>query len=302
MQDLVGCRIVVGDIIDQNQWAYALNDLFPDAQVSDRRLDPHHGYRAVHIIVRNGIQRYEIQLRTMLQDGWANLVEKVDDRLGSALKYGVGDSETKNKLIASSEGFAYVEALQQSFQGTLVEGRKSSAKMIICTYTADYDRALEEAYPEEQQRANEKAWEDARRRQNPDNFQKSRPTGGVSPRDLYIFSDEYQAAWDEAQEKARRFLRLVLWSSTRLAVGAEIQVGTDPSNRVTVLAPSPIQASVTAPTLDDLQGGHFFEISEPQNPANYILPESDFFLDRLQDVEVDIRNVAARLNIREFLE
>ena len=61
VQDLVGCRIVVPDVIDQDAWKRSLERLFPTAQVVDRRVAPQNGYRAVHLIVRDGIQRFEVQ-------------------------------------------------------------------------------------------------------------------------------------------------------------------------------------------------------------------------------------------------
>jgi ppGpp synthetase/RelA/SpoT-type nucleotidyltranferase len=94
IQDLVGCRVVVHDIIDRNKWLTALASIFTVAQIADRRPSPQHGYRAVHFIIREGPLRFEVQLRTLLQDRWANVVEKLDDRLGTELKYGAG-----NRLI-----------------------------------------------------------------------------------------------------------------------------------------------------------------------------------------------------------
>ena len=82
IQDLVGCRIVVMDTIEQQEYLAELMTMFPSAIVIDHKAEPQHGYRAVHMVVRSGNQRFEIQLRTRLQDEWANIVEKIADRIG----------------------------------------------------------------------------------------------------------------------------------------------------------------------------------------------------------------------------
>lgn len=109
VQDLVGCRIVVPDIVDQDEWVIGLATIFPTAQVVDRRTTPQHGYRAVHLILRDGIKRFEIQLRTFIQDRWANIVEKIADRLGIEVKYGGGNQEIRAWLTEISVDIAKME-------------------------------------------------------------------------------------------------------------------------------------------------------------------------------------------------
>jgi ppGpp synthetase/RelA/SpoT-type nucleotidyltranferase len=77
IQDLVGCRVVVPDIIDQSLWLERLKSAFPDSRIIDRRLEPRYGYRAVHIVVRDGNKRFEVQLRTLLQDRWLTSLKKL---------------------------------------------------------------------------------------------------------------------------------------------------------------------------------------------------------------------------------
>jgi hypothetical protein len=54
----------------------------------DRRADPRYGYRAVHLIVRIDQMPLEIQIRTQMQDTWANIVERLADRWGRGIRYG----------------------------------------------------------------------------------------------------------------------------------------------------------------------------------------------------------------------
>jgi ppGpp synthetase/RelA/SpoT-type nucleotidyltranferase len=112
IQDIVGCRIVVLGVHDQEIYAGELERLFPSAQIIDRRTMPQHGYRAMHFIVRDESRRFEIQLRTIIQDDWANLVEKVADRMGIEIKYGGGDISINKALIELSEKIGQAEALE----------------------------------------------------------------------------------------------------------------------------------------------------------------------------------------------
>ncbi len=52
MQDIAGCRIVVSDIPDQDAVVRLLQEVFRDATLVDRRLNPSHGSRAVHVVAR----------------------------------------------------------------------------------------------------------------------------------------------------------------------------------------------------------------------------------------------------------
>jgi ppGpp synthetase/RelA/SpoT-type nucleotidyltranferase len=116
IQDLVGCRLVVPDVIDQIEWLETLQRLFPKAQVVDRRQTPQHGYRAVHVIVRSGVQRFEIQIRTRYQDEWATVVEKVADRLGLEVKYGGGPEAVRRPLLEVSASMVAQEAFEANWQ------------------------------------------------------------------------------------------------------------------------------------------------------------------------------------------
>lgn len=55
--------------------------------VKDFRLEPHSGYRAVHLHIRSAAGRAELQIRTALQSKWANLYEEAGDVLGRDIRY-----------------------------------------------------------------------------------------------------------------------------------------------------------------------------------------------------------------------
>ncbi len=94
MQDLAGMRIVSDcNRHEQDRIANKLMRLFaefgpPLPKLVDRRTHPSHGYRAVHIIVYVDGAPVEIQVRTKLQHEWADLFEKLADRVGRGIRYG----------------------------------------------------------------------------------------------------------------------------------------------------------------------------------------------------------------------
>lgn len=68
------------------------------------------GYRAVHHIVRRDGRLIEVQLRTPLQDLWANTVESDSRRLDVGLKSGVGPKVVHDYYVAVSAFFALRES------------------------------------------------------------------------------------------------------------------------------------------------------------------------------------------------
>lgn len=85
MQDLAGARLVVeGSRPAQDDAVAEIVRGFSTAgkapEVDDRRSEPSSGYRAVHVIVTVDGLPVEIQVRTGLQDLWAQAYERLGDR------------------------------------------------------------------------------------------------------------------------------------------------------------------------------------------------------------------------------
>lgn len=93
IQDIAGCRIVLSDILTQDEVVERLKTLFPKVDVDDRRERPSHGYRAVHVIVEKFDKLIEVQVRTSLQHLWAEVSEKLSGVLDASIKYGRGDKD-----------------------------------------------------------------------------------------------------------------------------------------------------------------------------------------------------------------
>jgi len=90
MQDIAGCRVVVATLPEQDRLVRDLSQAFAKATVVDRREKPSHGYRAVHVIARALDKAVEIQVRTELQNLWAQLSEVMSDVLDPRLNMGAG--------------------------------------------------------------------------------------------------------------------------------------------------------------------------------------------------------------------
>lgn len=113
MQDIAGCRVVVVNVVRQEQFVASLKTDFPGASLIDRRDNPSYGYRAVHIIAMISGMPVEIQVRTSLQHLWAELSEKSSDVLDPTIKYGGGPAEWRSYLTSSSKSVAAYEDLEK---------------------------------------------------------------------------------------------------------------------------------------------------------------------------------------------
>ncbi len=99
MQDIAGLRIVSeADLEEQDAIVKRIVDVFPVASVIDRRNKPSHGYRAVHVIPLFDDRPIEIQVRTQLQDSWAQAMERLADEAGRSVRYG-GNPEARGKDV-----------------------------------------------------------------------------------------------------------------------------------------------------------------------------------------------------------
>ena len=122
MQDIAGCRVVVRDVLVQDQVIERLRAEFAGAKLIDRRKQPSYGYRAVHIIVTAGNKLVEIQVRTELQHLWAQLSEELSDAHDRTIKYGGGDPEAQKVLSALSLAVQNLEDLESDPNTTNLAG------------------------------------------------------------------------------------------------------------------------------------------------------------------------------------
>jgi ppGpp synthetase/RelA/SpoT-type nucleotidyltranferase len=104
VQDIAGTRIICSDRDEQDEIVEAVLRCFADGfrppKVKDRRTEPSHGYRAVHLVVTVQDLPVEIQIRTQSQDLWAQIVESLGDRWGRQIRYGEPPLEPDRPLDA----------------------------------------------------------------------------------------------------------------------------------------------------------------------------------------------------------
>ncbi len=125
LQDIAGCRLVVPDILEQDRIVSLLKKQFPNAPVIDRRSQPSHGYRAIHILVKHSEKLIEIQLRSQLQHEWAELSEKLADKVDHAIKYGYGHPKILSFLYNLS---VKINTCEQAELATLLETQEKGSE------------------------------------------------------------------------------------------------------------------------------------------------------------------------------
>jgi ppGpp synthetase/RelA/SpoT-type nucleotidyltranferase len=89
MQDIGGIRAVLDcGLHEQDDAVARLAGALGNTRIVDLRKETRHGYRAVHVITTIGRSVLEVQVRTRLQDLWAQGMEKLADRVGRGIRYG----------------------------------------------------------------------------------------------------------------------------------------------------------------------------------------------------------------------
>lgn len=110
MHDIGGARAVVPAVTD----VYAVRRRLRKSWTIIRERDyiekpKDSGYRALHLIVQRKGFAIEVQLRSGVQDIWANIVEEVGRERGIGLKFGAGDADVLRGFAAVSELLARFE-------------------------------------------------------------------------------------------------------------------------------------------------------------------------------------------------
>jgi ppGpp synthetase/RelA/SpoT-type nucleotidyltranferase len=100
MQDIAGARVVIdGGRPLQDRVVNAIVGRFPGSRVVDRRESPSNGYRALHVMVREGTCWVEVQVRTPDQDLWAQIVERLGDAWGRQIRYGDPPNDPEEEVV-----------------------------------------------------------------------------------------------------------------------------------------------------------------------------------------------------------
>jgi putative GTP pyrophosphokinase len=110
MQDIGGVRALLPSLPHVYAVSRRLRKTWTIIRVRDYIAEPKpSGYRALHLIVRRGGYPVEVQLRTVLQDAWANQVEEDGRQIGVGLKFGAGATDIHAYYLAVSDAFAFLD-------------------------------------------------------------------------------------------------------------------------------------------------------------------------------------------------
>lgn len=154
IQDIAGCRVVVDDIPAQDRLVRLLDIFLTRPRIVDRRTNPSHGYRAVHLVAKIDGRCVEVQVRTVPQHLWAEISEKMADAIDLRIKYGDGDSEALGLLHSLSRSVQRLEtveadrdqALEQIFKLTSTERKtiKRQLRILENNYVSSRQRVVED--------------------------------------------------------------------------------------------------------------------------------------------------------------
>lgn len=122
MGDIGGVRAVVPDQDAAYHVARRLRKNWTITRFSDYVAEPKaDGYRALHLINRHRGRLIEVQIRTELQDNWANLVEIYSAEAEAGLKFGEGPSWMR-------QSFVDLSSLDAQFEAGDVSGESAQTK------------------------------------------------------------------------------------------------------------------------------------------------------------------------------
>lgn len=147
MGDIAGVRLIVnGGRIVQDAVARAVCAKFgvDPTKIRDKRREHRDsaGYRAVHVEVRLEGVRAEVQVRTPLQDRWAQTNERVADHWGRQIRYGgepdhadacvqEGQPTTRREVVAEIQNLADEIADVEQFEMREVSPVRRAARWLL---------------------------------------------------------------------------------------------------------------------------------------------------------------------------
>lgn len=144
IQDLAGMRIVGAfDRNGQDALVEQVVGLFGRERrvpkIVDRRLNPMYGYAAVHVIAFPDGVPIEIQVRTRWQHEWAELFEKLADRVGRGIRYGEPPSHwrTPDELKDEAPAARTLYELSYSLRVAVVDQAVTLAALIASVEKAE---------------------------------------------------------------------------------------------------------------------------------------------------------------------
>ncbi len=144
LQDIAGCRIVIENIQEQDSVVSQIRNAFSLVSLVDRRIKPNYGYRAVHLIIKIDEKLVEVQVRTILQHNWAELSEKLSDKIDPSIKYGGGNKMTQELLLKMSRNFEHYEKIEIDMTNTFQDVTEESQKKVLKNQRDEMEKLKQE--------------------------------------------------------------------------------------------------------------------------------------------------------------
>jgi hypothetical protein len=144
MQDIAGLRVVKDMRLDQqDRLVRRISNACSDSKPIDLRNKPSFGYRAVHVVaVVEGEFPVEIQVRTYMQDLWAQMIEGLEGELGRGIRYGRPPLHPRRVTPAGPR----LKGIRRPTQAQMVASMKVMAEFVEAVEVGRL--AVHEGYPQ----------------------------------------------------------------------------------------------------------------------------------------------------------
>ncbi len=131
LEDIAGCRVILPTMVEQHQARNRIRGAWEVMRERDYQTTPHDGYRALHIVVRVQDRPVEVQVRTEMEDLWANASEALANRLDPEIKYGGGPADVRELLDSMSQVGEAADAAEAVRHAFLAAGTDELADRLL---------------------------------------------------------------------------------------------------------------------------------------------------------------------------
>ena len=119
IEDIAGCRVVLPTMREQHEMFARIRAELEVVRDRDYQTAPRDGYRALHVVVRAQGRPVEVQVRTELEDQWANASERLAGRIDPDIKYGGGPPYVRAVLDRASDACGRIDELRRNVRDIL---------------------------------------------------------------------------------------------------------------------------------------------------------------------------------------
>ncbi|NMI20576.1 hypothetical protein E1J24_01360 [Xanthomonas hortorum pv. pelargonii] len=130
IQDIAGCRVITRSLAEQLQVVDGLTQWFDNTRVVERTIETSNGYRATHVLIRTEGKTVEVQVRTLIQNYWASISERMADLHGQEVKYGGGPNHLLRHLLELAASLESTELANERYARAKLELSRAKRKRV----------------------------------------------------------------------------------------------------------------------------------------------------------------------------